>query len=94
MSWKKEWRLEVKAERITAKRLSSLDGCSWTKKSRGSPPKGLWVCDKKIAIVVESHHGLDKKWGDAISAEGGGKVGMANPGAGHAARVLAGGLRW
>jgi len=67
MSWKKEWRLEVKAERITAKRLSSLDGCPWTKKSRGSPPKGLWVCDKKIAIVVESHHGLDKKWGDAIS---------------------------
>lgn len=68
----------MKAERIRAKRLSSLDGCPWTKKSRGSPPKGLWVCEKKNGIMVESHHGLDKKWGDAISAEGGGKVGMAN----------------
>lgn len=50
MSWKKGWRSEVKAERIRAKRLSSLDGCPWTKKSRGSPPKGLWVCEKKMAL--------------------------------------------
>ena len=72
----------MKAERITAKRLSSLDGCPWTKKSRGSPPKGLWVCDKKIAIVVESHMAWTRSGG------------MPYPGAGHAARVLAGGLRW